>query len=64
MSLGRTEAIRIMRNHAVSLISGTNSIGGIAAETVRSEENLPRTTGVAARYFKSWRKSLQCEQRI
>ena len=52
-----------MRNHAVSVISGTNPIGGISAETVRSEENLPRTTGVAARYFKSWRKSLQYAQR-
>eukprot|EP00966_Prymnesium_polylepis_P302724 6993760-Prymnesium_polylepis.1 len=46
-----------VRQHAVNIVCGTNDIGGVPAAVVREYESLPRPSGAAMRFMKSWKKS-------
>ena len=51
-----TAMILRMREHAVNIVCGTDDIGGVSAAVVREYESLPRPSGAATRFMKSWKK--------
>ena len=56
-SAATTKAILRVREQAVNLIAGSADIGGVPAAVVREREDLPKPTGQAMRFMKSWKKS-------
>jgi hypothetical protein len=56
-SAATTERVLHVRTSAVNLIAGTATLGGIPSATVRDQEGLPKASGAAQRFFKSWKKA-------